>query len=81
MLRSHVMTGENQTTPSLPRRKESCLSLYICNKVNPPLGGTGKGGKRKGPLAPADWRGCPRAGGGWHVGLGGGGEMRELDTP
>lgn len=63
MLRSHVMTGENQNTPSLPRRRASCLSLYICNKVNPPLGGTGKGGKRKGLLAPADWRGCPRAGG------------------
>lgn len=69
--------------PPIPTGGGQAASLFTSKiKVNPPLERTGKGGKRKGPSATADWRGCPRAGGWVACRLGGGGgETRELDTP
>lgn len=74
----HDRGGSDHPLPPGGGQAASLFTFVI--KVNPPLGGTGKGGKRKGPLATANWRGCPRARG-WVACRLGGAEMRELDTP
>lgn len=80
MLRSHVMIGGESDHPHPPQEEGKLpLSLHLKLKRTHHLGEQEK--EARGPLATADWRGCPRAGGWVACRLRGGEEMRELDTP
>lgn len=82
MLRSHVMTGGESDHPHPPQEEgKLSLSLHLKLKRTHHLGEQEKEARGKALWLLQTGGAVLGLGAGWHVGFGGGEEMRELDTP